>query len=62
MHRSLLEHIANLEKKIEVLRERLAEPHRIESEQNDLQIDLGIAQRALVHFRKAYELEQKLSA
>ena len=60
MQRTLSEHIAYLEQKIEALKKQLEEPERIASEQNEIEIDLGIAERALAHFRKAFDFEQRL--
>jgi hypothetical protein len=60
MQRTLQEHIAYLEQKIEALKRQLGELDRGEAEQSGLRIDLGIAEHALVHFQKAYELELRL--
>ena len=51
MERTLSEHIAFLEQKIAVLKTQLVEPGKAPSQQNETEIDLGVAERALVHFR-----------
>lgn len=61
MQRTLSEHIAYLEKKVESLKKEMAEPAHPEVEKSNLLVDLGMAERALVHFRKAFELEQRIS-
>jgi len=61
MRRTLLEHITDLEQKIEVLRTRMKEAGRSEAELSQWKIDLGIAERSLVYYRKAFDLEQKIS-
>jgi hypothetical protein len=61
MQEPLLDRIANLERKVRLLKERMEEADRTDGERNAMQIDLDIAQRALVHFRRALEREPKLS-
>lgn len=61
MQRSLREHITFLEEKIASLKTQQGDRDRTPGERNQSAVDLGIAERALVHFQKAYELEQKLS-
>jgi hypothetical protein len=51
MQRTLHEHIAYIEQKIESLKKELQEPGKSPSQQNETEIDLGIAERALVHFQ-----------
>ena len=60
MERSLREHIAYLEERISSLQQELLQPGRTPYEQASIKIDLGIATRSLVHFQKAFELEQKV--
>jgi hypothetical protein len=60
MQRTLSEHITYLEQKIESLKKALEEPGKSLSQQNETEIDLGIAERALVHFQKAFDFEQRL--
>jgi hypothetical protein len=55
------EHIIHLEQKIEALKTEIHDPERTPAELRVVRIDLGIAERSLVHFRKAFELEQKIS-
>lgn len=61
MERTLLEHISDLERKIETLKNRLKEAGRTQEERNQAMIDLGIAERSLVYYRKAFDLEQEIS-
>lgn len=60
MQRTLSEHISYLEEKIESLKKALDEPGQTASHQNEIEIDLGIAERALAHFRRAFDFEQRL--
>ena len=60
MQRTLSEHIAYLEQKIETLKQQLDDPRKTASEQNEVEIDLGIAERALAHFQRAFDFEQRL--
>jgi hypothetical protein len=60
MQRTLSEHIAYLEQKIEWLKKELGDSGKTLSQQNEIEIDLGIAERALVHFQKAFDFEQRL--
>ena len=60
MQRTLSDHITSLEEKIEAIKDELGQQGSSFSRENDLRIDLGIAERALVYFRKAFELERKL--
>lgn len=61
MQRPLREHIASLEEKIEALKAQQNDPGRSADERYQSSIDLRFAERALEHFRAAYELEQKIS-
>ncbi|HLY39754.1 MAG TPA: hypothetical protein VKR52_01025 [Terracidiphilus sp.] len=61
MQRTLAEHIAYLEQRIAALKNELENPARNSMEKAELKIDLGIAERSLVHFQKAFALERKLS-
>jgi hypothetical protein len=60
MQRTLSEHIKYLEGKIEALNEEMKSPGRTAAEKAEIKIDLGIAERSLVHFQKAFELERRL--
>jgi hypothetical protein len=60
VQRSLQEHIARLEEKIAALKmQMLADGELAYHRERDL--DLANAEQALILFRKAYELEQKIS-
>jgi hypothetical protein len=61
MHRTLREHIDYLEQKIEALRKELEQPGKSLRDLNEIGVDIGIAERSLVYFRKANELEMKLA-
>lgn len=61
MQRTLSEHISYLAQRIEVLKNEFENPKRSPLEKTEIKIDLGIAERSLVHFQKAFELEKKLS-
>jgi hypothetical protein len=61
LQRTLREHIAYLEQKIEIFKKELEEPEKSLMERSELRTDLGIAERSLVFFRKAFDLEQKIS-
>jgi hypothetical protein len=60
MQRTLSEHIAYLEQKIDALKKQLQESETTPSQQSEIRIDLGIAERSLVHFQKAFDFETKL--
>jgi hypothetical protein len=60
MQQTLAEHITYLEHRIEALKEELRDPRKATADQNQIAVDLGIAERSLVHFRKAFYLEMKL--
>jgi hypothetical protein len=61
MQRTLREHIDDLEQKVEALKRELDQPGKSDHDLDQISIDIGIATRSLIHFRKAYELEMKLS-
>ena len=61
MQRPVREHISYLEQKIEALGILATDPARTPVEQREAIIDLGIAERALVHFRRAIALEEEIS-
>ena len=61
MQRTLREHLTYLEQRIEALHKEMLEPGKSRSAKNEISIDLGIAERSLLHFQKAFELEEKLS-
>jgi len=59
MQRALQDHVAFLEEQIAKLESQANDLGRTAAERYQSSVDLGIAKRALVHFRKAYELEQE---
>jgi hypothetical protein len=61
MQRPLHEHISHLEQRIAALNKELENPLRSSFERGEISIDIGIAERSLVYFKKAFELERKLS-
>ena len=61
MQRPLQEHIALLEQKIRALTAQANDVDRTAEDRYQATIDLDFAERALSHFRRAYELEQKIS-
>lgn len=61
MERTLLEQISDLERKIETLKNRLKEAGRSQEERNQAMIDLGIAERSLVYYRKAFNRGQEIT-
>lgn len=61
MERTLREHITYLEQKIEMFKNELQDSTKSASQQNEIEIDLGIAERSLTHFQKAFDLEQRLA-
>jgi hypothetical protein len=61
MQRPLQEHIAILEQKIQSLSAQASDIERSAEDRYQATVDLDFAERALSHFRKAYELEQKIS-
>jgi hypothetical protein len=61
MRHSLRAHISYLETTIRSVRDRLAEPRLSPDEFQDLELQLTLAESALEHYRKAYELEVSVS-
>jgi hypothetical protein len=61
MQRTLSEHITYLEERIKALNSELEEPAKLPAMRREIRVDIGIAMRSLEHFRKAFELEKKLS-
>lgn len=61
MHRSVAEHIQNLEKKRDLLSGQIME-ERNRTKRNQLETELRAVESALTHFRSAIEIEQRLSS
>lgn len=61
MQRTLQDHISHLEQKIESLKAQLEESDRSPEFQKGLRLNLELAETSLVLFRKAYDLERKIS-
>ncbi|HEX4284809.1 MAG TPA: hypothetical protein VHZ28_06925 [Terracidiphilus sp.] len=61
MQRSLQEHIARLEEKIIILKRKLRDDDLLPYQRTEQELDLANAEQAIVLFRKAYELEQRIS-
>jgi hypothetical protein len=61
MQRTLSEHITWLEEKIAALKKQLDTSEKSPLQKAEIKVDLGIAERALTNFQKAFALEQKLS-
>ncbi|UWZ86254.1 hypothetical protein [Occallatibacter riparius] len=61
MQRPLQEHIALLEQKVQALSAVANDITLTAAERFQASVDLDTAERALDHFRKAYELEQKIA-
>ena len=61
MRHSLKAHLVYLENRIQDASNRLARPDLTIDEIQDLELQLTLAQSALTHYRKAYELELNVS-
>lgn len=61
MRHSLQSHIAYLQKLIQNLTARLAEPGLAPEEVEDCELQLALSESALEHYRQAYELELTVS-
>ncbi|HLY39712.1 MAG TPA: hypothetical protein VKR52_00815 [Terracidiphilus sp.] len=61
MQRTLREHIATLEEKIETLKAMRSNLDLTAGERYQAMLDLERAESALLHYREAFELEQKIS-
>ena len=61
MQRTLQDHISHLERKIESLRVQLSEGQGSAEFQRGLKLNLEIAETSLALFRKAFDLEGKIS-
>ena len=61
MERPLMEHIAQLERKIVTLRKELRDGDLPAYQRSERELDMANAEQALALFLKAYELEQKIS-
>ena len=61
MERPLMEHIAQLERKIVILKREIRDADLPAYQRSERELDLANAEDALRLFLKAYELEQKIS-
>ena len=61
MQRTLQDHISHLEQKIEAIKAQLREGQGSAEYQRGLRLNLEIAETSLSLFRKAFDLEGKLS-
>lgn len=61
MRNSLRAHVSYLESTIRSAQDRLTQPNLSADEVQDLELQLTLAQSALEHYRKAYELELSVS-
>lgn len=61
MLRSLRDHIVELEMRIQTLRDKLTLPNLTEPERESVHAQIQVAELALSHYMKAYELEQKIA-
>lgn len=62
MQRTLQDHIAHLERKIESIQAQLEEAQGSPEFQKGLRLNLEIAETSLALFRKAFDLEGKISS
>ena len=60
MQLPLHEHISYLERRVQTIKAALADADHNAAGEMDLRIELDLAERALSHFRRAFELEQRL--
>ena len=61
MQNTLHEHIMRLELNIQALSDQLTDPHLTTPERDQIESEIRIAELALAHYRKAYELEQTVT-
>lgn len=61
MQRTLQEHISHLERKIESIKAQLERSQGSAEFQKGLKLNLEIAETSLALFRKAFDLENKIS-
>ena len=61
MQRTLQEHVTALEQKVALLKMQQTDLERTSGERYQAALDLEIAEKALAHFKRAYELEQKIA-
>ena len=60
MDRSLREHIATLEQRLQALNKELMESTRTRAERNRIESEIRLAEMALTYYRKALELEKQI--
>ena len=61
MLRSLRDHIVELQLRIQTLRDKLTLPNLTEAERASINSQIQLADLALSHYMKAFELEQKIA-
>lgn len=61
MQSTLHEHIMHLELKIQTLRDQLTAPYLTGLEHDRIQSEIHVAELALAHYRKAFELEHSFT-
>lgn len=61
MLRSLRDHMVELEMRIQALRDKLTLPNLTEEERARTNSQIQVAELALSHYMKAFELEQKIA-
>ena len=61
MERTLGEHITYLQNRVQSLQRQLTDSTLTEIERNRIQAEIQVAELALSHYRKAFELEREIA-